>query len=39
MVAMLADVEPESQASETVGRVVPLMAIESDSPKRDEPNQ
>jgi cell division protease FtsH len=39
MLTMLADVEPESQASETVGRVVPLMAIESDSPKRDEPDK
>ena len=32
MQALLADVEPESQASETVGRVVPFRAVENDTP-------
>lgn len=34
MQALLADVEPESQASESVGRVVPLKRVEQDSPER-----
>jgi cell division protease FtsH len=32
MQALLTDVEPESQASETVGRVVPFRAVENDTP-------
>src|SRR2546426_616847 len=34
MLAMLADVEPESQASDAVGRVVPLKRVEKESPER-----
>jgi hypothetical protein len=33
---MLADVEPESQASETVGRVVPLKRAEGDTPETSD---
>jgi cell division protease FtsH len=36
MVAMLADVEPESRASEMVGRVVPLKRVEAEAPKRSD---
>jgi len=36
MMAMLADVEPESRASETVGRVVPLKRIGQDSPDQSD---
>jgi cell division protease FtsH len=38
MQALLADIEPESQASETVGRVVPLMRMDEDAPERSEPS-
>src|SRR3989454_3405268 len=34
MLSMLADVAPESQASDAVGRVVPLKRVEKDSPER-----
>ncbi|TMK80031.1 MAG: ATP-dependent zinc metalloprotease FtsH [Actinobacteria bacterium] len=34
MLSMLADVEPESQASDAVGRVVPLKRVEKESPER-----
>jgi cell division protease FtsH len=38
MQALLSDIEPESQASETVGRVVPLKRMEEDeAPERSEP--
>jgi len=36
MMAMLADVEPESRASETVGRVVPLKRLGQDSPDQSD---
>ena len=36
MVAMLADVEPESSASDMVGRVVPLKRVEADSPEQSD---
>jgi cell division protease FtsH len=36
MVAMLADVEPESRASEMVGRVVPLKRVEENTPERSD---
>jgi cell division protease FtsH len=36
MVAMLADVEPESSASEMVGRVVPLKRIEENTPEQSD---
>jgi ATP-dependent Zn protease len=32
MQGLLADVEPESQASEAVGQVVPFKSVEKDSP-------
>ena len=32
MQALLTDVEPESQASEMVGRVVPFRSVENDTP-------
>jgi cell division protease FtsH len=35
MSAMLADVEPESRASEMVGRVVPIKRFEENTPKSD----
>ena len=38
MRALLADVEPESQASETVGRVVPLMRVGEDAPSETTPS-
>jgi ATP-dependent Zn protease len=34
MQELLTDVEPESQASETVGRVVPFRSVENDNPDR-----
>ena len=34
----LSDVEPESQASEMVGRVVPLKRMDEDVPERSEPS-
>jgi hypothetical protein len=38
MQALLSDIEPESQASETVGRVVPLKRMEEDEEaERSEP--
>jgi cell division protease FtsH len=37
MLAMLADVEPESRASETVGRIVPLMRAGEDGPDGTSP--
>jgi ATP-dependent Zn protease len=33
MKALLTDVAPESQASETVGRVVPFKSVEKDAPE------
>jgi cell division protease FtsH len=36
MLALLADVEPESQASETVGRVVPLKRFEDEHAEQSE---
>jgi cell division protease FtsH len=36
MQAMLADVEPESQASESVGRVVPLKRLNADTPEESD---
>ena len=36
MVSMLAEVEPESRASEMVGRVVPLKRVEADGPEESE---
>jgi hypothetical protein len=36
MLALLSDVEPESRASETVGRVVPLARVE-DAPDGANP--
>jgi cell division protease FtsH len=37
MQALLADIEPESQASETVGRVVPLKRMDEGAPEQTEP--
>jgi cell division protease FtsH len=36
MQAMLSEVEPESRASEMVGRVVPLKRVEENAPKRSD---
>ena len=36
MLQLLGDVEPESTASETVGRVVPLKAVEKDAPEKPD---
>jgi len=36
MAAMLADVEPESRASETVGQVVPIKRVDAITPKRSD---
>jgi cell division protease FtsH len=38
MQALLADVEPESQSSEAVGRVVPLKRMDEELPERSEPS-
>ena len=38
MQALLADVEPESQSSEAVGRVVPLKRMDDELPGRSEPS-
>jgi hypothetical protein len=38
MQALLADIEPESQASETVGRVVPLKRMDEGAPEQSEPS-
>jgi ATP-dependent Zn protease len=38
MQALLADIEPESQASETVGRVVPLKLMDEGAPEQSEPS-
>jgi cell division protease FtsH len=38
MQALLSDVEPESQSSEAVGRVVPLKRMDDEAPERSEPS-
>jgi cell division protease FtsH len=37
MQALLSDLEPESQSSEAVGRVVPLKRMDDEAPERSEP--
>jgi hypothetical protein len=38
MQALLSDLEPESQSSEAVGRVVPLKRMDDEAPERSEPS-